>query len=169
MGKSQRDGSKMNWYVQTTVSRAAREIIPEMDDTYQLNRFLEAQAPIYAQVLSELREGRKRSHWIWFVFPQLAGLGYSAMAQFYAITTLQGAKAYLAHPVLGARMRECAGLVLAVQGRSVHEILGSPDDLKFHSSMTLFDRADPGGDGLFRQCLVKYFAGREDAQTLALL
>jgi uncharacterized protein (DUF1810 family) len=140
-----------------------------MDDPHNLARFVQAQAPVYEQVLAELADGRKRSHWIWFVFPQLAGLGHSAMAQFYAIATLQEAKAYLAHPLLGARLRECAGLVLAVQGRSVHEIFGSPDDLKFHSSMTLFDRADPGGDGLFRQCLVKYFAGREDAQTLALL
>ena len=123
---------------------------------------------MYSQVLAELRDGRKRSHWMWFVFPQLAGLGYSAMAQFYAIGTLEEAKAYLADPVLGARLRECAGLVLAVDGRSIHEILGSPDDLKFHSSMTLFHRAEPGEE-LFRQCLEKYFAGREDAQTLALL
>ena len=139
-----------------------------MSDPYNLARFLQAQAPVYAQVLAELRDGRKRSHWMWFVFPQLAGLGYSAMAQFYAIATLEEAKAYLADPVLGARLRECAGLVLAVDGRSIHEIFGSPDDLKFHSSMTLFGHADPA-DGVFLQCLQKYFAGREDAQTLALL
>jgi uncharacterized protein (DUF1810 family) len=139
-----------------------------MSDPYNLARFVQAQAPVYAHVLAELRDGRKRSHWIWFVFPQLAGLGFSAMAQFYAIGSLDEAKAYLAHPALGARLRECAGLVLAIQGRSIHDIFGSPDDLKFHSSMTLFGRADPA-DGLFRECLEKYFAGREDAQTLALL
>lgn len=139
-----------------------------MSDPYNLARFVQAQTPVYAQVLAELRDGRKRSHWIWFVFPQLAGLGFSAMAQFYAIGSLDEAKAYLAHPALGARLRECAGLVLAIQGRSIHDIFGSPDDLKFHSSMTLFGRADPA-DGLFRECLEKYFAGREDAQTLALL
>jgi uncharacterized protein (DUF1810 family) len=139
-----------------------------MSDPYNLAGFVQAQAPVYAHVLAELRDGRKRSHWIWFVFPQLAGLGFSAMAQFYAIGSLDEAKAYLAHPALGARLRECAGLVLAIQGRSIHDIFGSPDDLKFHSSMTLFGRADPA-DGLFRECLEKYFAGREDAQTLALL
>jgi uncharacterized protein (DUF1810 family) len=139
-----------------------------MSDPHQLGRFLDAQAPIYEQVLAELREGRKRSHWIWFVFPQLAGLGSSAMAQLYAIATLEEAKAYLAHPVLGARLRECARLVLAVQERSIHDIFGSPDDLKFHSSMTLFHRADDS-EPVFGQCLRKYFAGREDPQTLALL
>jgi uncharacterized protein (DUF1810 family) len=139
-----------------------------MDDPYNLARFVQAQASVYAQVLAELRDGRKRSHWIWFVFPQLAGLGHSAMAQFYAIATLEEAKAYLAHPVLGARLRECAVLVLAIEGRSVHEIFGSPDDLKFHSSMTLFHRADDS-EAAFAQCLRKYFAGREDPQTLALL
>jgi uncharacterized protein (DUF1810 family) len=139
-----------------------------MSDPYNLARFVQAQAPVYAHVLAELRDGRKRSHWIWFVFPQLAGLGFSAMAQFYAIGSLDEAKAYLAHPALGARLRECAGLVLAIQGRSIHDIFGSPDDLKFHSSMTLFGRAGLA-DGLFRECLEKYFAGREDAQTLALL
>jgi uncharacterized protein (DUF1810 family) len=139
-----------------------------MDDPFDLARFLEAQEPVYEQVVAELRGGRKRSHWIWFVFPQLAGLGSSAIAQFYAIGTLEEAKAYLAHPVLGPRLRECADLVLAIQGRSVHEIFGSPDDLKFHSSMTLFERAD-GSESVFGQCLRKYFRGREDARTLALL
>lgn len=139
-----------------------------MSDPHKLARFLEAQAPVYEQVVAELGAGRKRSHWIWFIFPQLAGLGYSTTAQYYAITSLQEAQAYLAHPVLGARLRECAGLVLAVEGRSAHDIFGWPDDLKFHSSMTLFGRADPAQD-LFRQCLAKYFAGAEDPQTLALL
>jgi len=139
-----------------------------MNDPHDLARFLHAQAPVYEQVLAELREGRKRSHWMWFVFPQLAGLGHSAMAQRYAIGSLGEAKAYLAHPVLGARLRECSGLVLAVQQRSVHEIFGAPDDLKFRSSMTLFGRADPTDD-LFRQCLLKYYGGEQDPQTLALL
>lgn len=139
-----------------------------MSDPYNLARFVQAQAPVYAQVLADLRGGRKRSHWMWFVFPQLAGLGHSALAQFYAIATLEEAKAYLAHPVLGARLRECAGLVLAIQGRSAREIFGPPDDLKFHSSMTLFYRADDS-EAVFAQCLRKYFADREDPQTLALL
>lgn len=139
-----------------------------MDDPHHLARFLQAQEPLYERVLAELRAGRKRSHWIWFIFPQLAGLGHSAMAQFYAIASLEEAKAYLAHPVLGARLRECAGLVLAVQERSIHDIFGSPDDLKFHSCMTLFHRADDS-EAVFGQCLRKYFAGRDDPRTLALL
>jgi uncharacterized protein (DUF1810 family) len=139
-----------------------------MDDPHGLARFLDAQAPVYTQVLAELRAGRKRSHWIWFVFPQIAGLGHSAMAQKYAIASLDEARAYLAHPVLGARLRECSGLVLAVEGRTVHDIFGSPDDMKFRSCMTLFQRADPA-EPVFGQCLRQYFAGREDAQTLVRL
>jgi uncharacterized protein (DUF1810 family) len=139
-----------------------------MNDPHNLQRFLDAQAPLYEQVLAELREGRKQSHWIWFIFPQLAGLGHSPMAQHYAIASLHEAAAYLAHPVLGARLRECSGLMLAVQERSVHEILGSPDDLKFRSSMTLFHRAD-AAEPVFQQCLLKYFKGQGDPGTLALL
>jgi uncharacterized protein (DUF1810 family) len=139
-----------------------------MKDPYDLLRFVEAQAPLYEQVLAELGEGRKRSHWMWFIFPQLAGLGHSAMAQRFAIASLDEAKAYLAHPVLGARVRECARLVLAVQERSIHDIFGSPDDLKFRSSMTLFSRADPA-EPVFQHCLLKYFAGQGDPQTPALL
>src|SRR6187402_3110421 len=114
-----------------------------MDDRFHLQRFVDAQQPVYTAVLAELRAGRKRSHWMWFVFPQLTGLGHSAMAHHYAIASLDEARSYLSHPVLGARLRECSALVLALDHRSIHEIFGSPDDLKFHSSMTLFDRAEP--------------------------
>ena len=139
-----------------------------MNDPHNLPRFLEAQAPVYDQVLAELADGRKQSHWIWFIFPQLAGLGHSAMARRFAIASLDEAAAYLAHPVLGARLRECSRLVLDLEERSVHDIFGSPDDLKFRSSMTLFDLAGPA-EPVFRQCLLKYFKGQGDPQTLALL
>jgi uncharacterized protein (DUF1810 family) len=139
-----------------------------MDDRFSLARFVEAQAPVYAQALAELRAGRKRSHWMWFVFPQIAGLGTSAMAQRYAIASLDEAQAYLAHPVLGERLRECAQAMLSLEGRTAHDILGSPDDLKFHSSMTLFHIAAPG-EPVFQACLEKYFGGQEDPQTLARL
>jgi uncharacterized protein (DUF1810 family) len=139
-----------------------------MDDPHDLARFLDAQLPVYGQVLAELRAGRKRTHWIWFIFPQIAGLGRSAMAQRYAIASLEEAQAYLAHPVLGVRLRECSELVLTVQGRSIHDVFGSPDDIKFRSCMTLFDRADPA-QAVFGQCLQKYFNGEEDSQTLRFL
>ena len=131
-----------------------------------LERFVLAQAPVYPQVLAELRAGCKRSHWMWFVFPQLAGLGHSAMAQRYAIASLQEARDYLAHPVLGARLRECSALVLAAAQPDVHRIFGSPDDLKVHSCMTLFHRAGPD-EPLFTDCLAKFFGGRPDDLTLA--
>jgi uncharacterized protein (DUF1810 family) len=139
-----------------------------MSDPHNLSRFVQAQAPVYDQVLAELGDGHKRSHWMWFIFPQLAGLGHSSMAQRFAIASLDEARAYLAHPVLGARLRECARLVLAVQDRSIHYIFGSPDDLKFRSSMTLFGHAAPA-EPVFQQCLQKYFAGHGDPQTIALL
>lgn len=139
-----------------------------MQDRFDLSRFVQAQAGVYEQALAELRTGRKRSHWMWFVFPQIAGLGHSAMAQRYAIASLDEARAYLEHPVLGARLRECSALVLAVPGKTVHEIFGAPDDLKFHSSMTLFHRTAPA-EPLFDDCLRKYFSGQEDAPTLARL
>jgi uncharacterized protein (DUF1810 family) len=139
-----------------------------MDDPHGLARFVEAQAPVYAQALAELRAGRKRSHWMWFVFPQIAGLGTSAMAQRYAIASLDEAQAYLAHPVLGERLRECAQAMLSIEGRTAHDILGSPDDVKFHSSMTLFHVAAPA-EPVFESCLQKYFGGQEDPQTLARL
>jgi uncharacterized protein (DUF1810 family) len=139
-----------------------------MADRFDLDRFVQAQAGVYEDVVAELRAGRKRSHWMWFVFPQLAGLGHSAMAQRYAISSLDEARAYLEHPVLGARLLDCSALVLAVPGKTVHEIFGSPDDLKFHSSMTLFHRAAPM-EAVFDECLRKYFGGQEDAATLARL
>jgi len=138
------------------------------DDPYDLARFVVAQEPIFAAATAELAAGRKRSHWMWFVFPQVAGLGASAMAQRYAIHSLAEAAAYLDHPLLGARLKECVGLVNKVEGRSAHEIFGSPDDLKFHSSMTLFAAAAPQ-EPLFGEALRKYFADRHDPLTLAKL
>ncbi|MBG0794853.1 DUF1810 domain-containing protein [Methylocystis sp. H62] len=137
-------------------------------DAYDLARFVAAQDPIYAAATAELAAGRKRSHWMWFVFPQLEGLGASAMAQRYAIHSLAEALAYLDHPLLCARLKECVGLVNKIEGRSAHEILGSPDDLKFHSSMTLFAAAAPQ-EPLFGEALHKYFADRRDPLTLAKL
>lgn len=137
-------------------------------DPFRLQRFADAQAPVYDQVTAELRSGRKRTHWMWFVFPQIEGLGHSAMAQTYAIGSLAEAKAYLAHPILGPRLRECARLVVGVENRAIAQIFGAPDDLKFHSSMTLFAQAAPD-DEIFRKALRKYFGGKEDAATLAKL
>ena len=135
---------------------------------YDLERFVTAQQDVYQQAVSELSAGRKRSHWMWFIFPQLAGLGSSAMAQRYAIGGLAEARAYLVHPLLGARLRECSALVLAVHGATAHGIFGSPDNMKFHSSMTLFAQAAPG-EAVFRDCLDKYFGGVPDQATLHLL
>jgi uncharacterized protein (DUF1810 family) len=117
--------------------------VPE--DPYNLARFVDAQEPVYADVVAELRAGRKRTHWMWFVFPQIQGLGPSETAQWFAIRSLDEARAYLAHPVLGARLRECTRIVLDIEGRTASEIFGYPDDLKFRSSLTLFARA-AGGD-----------------------
>ncbi len=133
-----------------------------------LDRFLDAQEGIYPQALAELRAGRKRTHWMWFVFPQIAGLGHSSTAVYYAIADLAEARAYLAHPLLGARLAECAGALLGVRGRTAHEILGSPDDLKLRSSMTLFAQV-AGPDLVFRRVLERYYGGEADARTLDLL
>ena len=138
------------------------------DDPFDLNRFVEAQEPVYEQVCAELREGRKRSHWIWFIFPQLRGLGHSPTAQFFAIRSRAEAEAYLRHPVLGARLRECTALVNAVEGRGVGDIFGFPDDLKFRSSITLFAEVAPE-EAVFRQALDKYFEGLPDERTVELL
>jgi len=135
---------------------------------FDLQRFLDAQAPVIARVQSELRAGAKRAHWMWFVFPQIAGLGHSAMAERYAIVSLDEAKAYAAHPVLGTRLRDCTALVLAVKDKGAHAIFGSPDDLKFHSCMTLFARAAPE-EPLFNQALERFFNGREDPLTVERL
>jgi len=139
-----------------------------------LQRFIDAQdAPagggtVYERALGELRAGAKRSHWMWFVFPQLAGLGSSAMAQRYAIADLDEAAAYLAHPVLGPRLRACVGAVNAVRGKSAHEIMGSSDDLKLRSSLTLFARAT-GDNAAFVAALDRYYSGAPDPRTVAAL
>jgi uncharacterized protein (DUF1810 family) len=139
-----------------------------MADPFDLQRFVEAQERNYDDALAELKAGRKTSHWMWYVFPQIAGLGSSAMAKAYALGSLAEAKAYLAHPLLGSRLRDCVTAVNAVSGRTAHEIFGSPDDLKFRSSLTLFAEAAPE-EPLFRQALAAYFAGEADPRTLAAL
>jgi len=139
-----------------------------MPDPYRLERFVAAQDGVIDRVRAELRAGRKQSHWMWFVFPQLLGLGQSAMAVRYAIGSREEAAAYLAHPVLGPRLRECTELVLAVEGRDVHSIFGSPDDMKFYSCMTLFAAAAPMAP-LFRAALEKYFGGTPDPGSAAIL
>lgn len=136
-----------------------------MGDEYDLERFVRAQEGVYPRALAELRAGEKRTHWIWFIFPQIQGLGSSEMAVRFAISGLAEARAYLAHPVLGARIREATAAVLAIEDRSVAEIFGFPDDLKFHSSMTLF--ANVEREGVFREALGKYFGGKMDEGTLA--
>jgi uncharacterized protein (DUF1810 family) len=133
-----------------------------------LERFVDAQRPVYESVLRELRAGRKRGHWMWFIFPQIEGLGHSAMSQRFAVSSLDEARAYLAHPVLGRRLRECVTLVAAVDGRSIDEIFGDPDDRKFRSSMTLFAKAAPE-EPVFAECLRRYFAGEPDPETLSRL
>ena len=138
-----------------------------MTDPFDLQRFLDAQAPVYARVVDELRLGQKHSHWMWFVFPQLAGLGHSAMAQRFAIASREEAIAYLGHGVLGFRLKECTALITAVEGRTVREILGSPDDLKFQSSMTLFGAVS--SDPEFSAAIAKFYGGRPDQRTLDLL
>ncbi len=137
-------------------------------DPYDLERFVKAQDPVFAQVCSELKAGRKTGHWMWFIFPQIAGLGYSALARAFAITSKQEAAAYFEHAVLGPRLKECTQLVLAVEGRSISQILGGPDDMKFRSCMTLFARAVPG-EAAFAEALRKYFGGEADALTLERL
>jgi uncharacterized protein (DUF1810 family) len=139
-----------------------------MADEYDLDRFITAQEPVLAQVGQELAAGRKRSHWMWFVFPQLAGLGHSAMARQYAISSLAEARSYLEHPVLGPRLIGLTKLVNQLNGRSTHDIFGSPDDLKFHSSMTLFAQARPD-EPVFREALDKYFDGVMDRGTVEKL
>ena len=136
-----------------------------MPDPFNLQRFVSAQDLVYSRVVAELRGGRKYTHWMWFVFPQIAGLGRSAMAQDYAIASLEEAKAYLEHPLLGGRIRECTRLVLDVEGKSAREIFGQPDDLKFHSSMTLFAHAAPD-EPLFHNALKKFFYGKDDFATI---
>ncbi len=139
-----------------------------MDDPHNLQRFVAAQSPVYEQVCSELREGRKKSHWMWFIFPQIKGLGHSELASRFAISHLDEAEAYLKHPILGPRLRECTRLVNLVEGCSIDRILGYPDDLKFRSSMTLFSQATPDNQ-VFNEALRKYFGGEPDQATLERL
>ncbi len=141
----------------------------EADDPFDLQRFVTAQAPIFEVALGELKAGRKRSHWMWFVFPQLRGLGRSSMAQFYGVGSLDEARAYLAHPLLGERLILCAETVLTIKERSLDAIFGAPDDMKFQSSMTLFARAAADDKSAFRRALDRYCEGRMDERTLALL
>jgi uncharacterized protein (DUF1810 family) len=138
-----------------------------MGDPWNLQRFVDAQAPVYDSVLDELRDGRKASHWMWFVFPQLRGLGHSSTAQRYGLASLEEAHAYLAHRLLGERLRECTRLALRA-GTDAHALFGSPDDLKFRSCMTLFHRAAPD-ESLFAEALRRFFDGKPDTLTDALL
>src|ERR1700689_3823932 len=139
-----------------------------MADPFNLQRFLDAQAPVYERARREMEAGRKQSHWMWFIFPQIAGLGQSPMSIRFAIASVEEAKAYLAHPILGARLREGARLTLDVEGKTAREIFGSIDEMKFRSSMTLFARAAPDDD-VFQHSIDKYFAARPDHSTRATL
>jgi uncharacterized protein (DUF1810 family) len=136
-----------------------------MNDPYDLQRFVRAQEVNFDSARDELRRGRKVSHWMWYVFPQIEGLGHSPTSQKFAIKSKAEALAYLAHPVLGARLKECTEIVNALQGRSAHQIFGSPDDMKLRSSMTLFHEASPETD-IFGEALAKYFDGEPDRRTL---
>jgi uncharacterized protein (DUF1810 family) len=140
-----------------------------VDDPFDLERFVMAQGPIFDVAIGELKAGRKRSHWMWFIFPQLRGHGRSSAATFYGIGSLAEARAYLAHQLLGPRLVLCTQTVLSFEGRSLHAIFGSPDDVKFHSSMTLFVLAAVEGESAFREALERYCNGLMDEHTLALL
>ena len=138
-----------------------------MNDPHDLKRFVDAQDTVYSRVIAELSQGRKQSHWMWFIFPQVAGLGFSAMAQRFAIRSRAEAAAYLAHGILGPRLVECTRLVFAVQGRTINDILSSPDDMKFRSCMTLFGAVSD--NAIFEEAVTKYFPGGKDSSTLAIL
>ena len=138
------------------------------EDRFDLNRFVQAQEEIYPRALAEIRRGRKRSHWMWFIFPQIDGLGSSSTARFYAIKSKDEAKAYLNHPLLGKRLLECAEALLQVKGKSAGEIFGYPDDLKLRSSITLFASVSES-DFIFSRVLDQYYGGQPDPQTLELL
>ena len=138
------------------------------NDSFDLSRFVKAQKTVYEAVIDELRQGEKRSHWIWFIFPQIRGLGFSSQSQTYAIQSNNEAIAYLAHPILGARLRECCSILLAIQGKTIDEIMGSPDNLKLRSSMTLFASVSENVSP-FREILDKYYQGKTDRKTLWIL
>lgn len=145
-----------------------QEISRKQDDPFDLTRFTKAQDTIYDVAIWELKNGRKRSHWMWFIFPQIDGLAHSATSKFYAVKSLKEARAYLNHPVLGERLNECAATVFAVEGRSVSEIFGYPDDLKLKSSLTLFASVSDA-QSIFVLLLDKYFDGERDLRTLTIL
>jgi uncharacterized protein (DUF1810 family) len=140
----------------------------DLGDPFDLNRFISAQEGIYVRALAELRDGLKRSHWMWYVFPQIAGLGHSPTTRRYSIKSLEEARQYLAHPVLGPRLKECTEAVLAVQGQSASDIFGHPDDWKLQSSMTLFELVS-GPQSVFSRVLDKYYEGKRDARTLQIV
>jgi uncharacterized protein (DUF1810 family) len=140
----------------------------DVGEPFNLQRFVDAQAPVYAQILAELRAGSKRSHWMWFIFPQIAGLGRSETARHFAIASREEASAYLAHPILGPRLRQCCRLTTLIEGRSARDIFGTPDDMKFHSSLTLFAAVAPD-DAAFATALQIFFGGERDGQTLVRL
>ena len=137
-------------------------------DPHDLNRFVQAQEDDYERALSEIKSGRKRSHWMWYIFPQFDGLGFSATSRRYSIKSVAEAKAYLRHPVLGPRLKECAEASLSIEGRSAYEIFGSPDDMKLRSCATLFAYVSPPGSA-FHRLIDKYFAGKYDSKTLKLM
>ena len=138
------------------------------NDPHDLNRFVQAQKGDYERALSEVKSGRKRSHWMWYIFPQFDGLGFSPTSKRYAIKSSAEAEAYLKHPILGSRLTKCIEAALSVEGRTAHEIFGSPDDMKLQSCATLFAYVSPAGS-VFEQLLDKYFQGKRDTKTLRLL
>jgi len=140
----------------------------DKNDPFDLRRFLEAQEDDYASILAEIRAGQKRSHWMWYIFPQIDGLAFSSMSKRFSIKSIEEARAFLKHPILGERLRECANAVLEIEGRTVAEIFGSPDDLKLRSCATLFEAASESGS-VFERILEKYYDGQCDAKTLELL
>ena len=144
------------------------QMVESHTDPYNLQRFVDAQEQIIDRVITELRAGRKRSHWMWFIFPQIRGLGHSPMAMEFAISSREEASAYLRHPILGPRLRECSRLVNLIAGRSAEQVFGYPDDLKFRSSMTLFAHSTPDNK-VFIEALEKYFDGQPDPLTLSRL
>ncbi len=155
-------------YGERTTAKINKEGDMTPDDPYDLNRFVSAQEGVYERALSELKGGEKRTHWMWFIFPQIDGLGYSPTAKRYSIKTLEEARRYLNHPVLGKRLLECTEAVVALKSGTVSEIFGYPDDLKFKSSMTLFEKV-AGSSSVFSAALDKYCHGERDAATLSLL
>ncbi|HEY8048795.1 MAG TPA: DUF1810 domain-containing protein [Ramlibacter sp.] len=138
-----------------------------MHDAWNLKRFVDAQEPVIGEVLLELERGHKRTHWMWFMFPQHVALGLSATAKHFGIHSLEEAREYLDHAVLGPRLKHCCEILMKVEGRTAHEIFGSPDDLKLRSCLTLFELAAPG-EAIFANCLDKYYAGRRDERTITL-